>query len=46
MAALDRSGAAVEEKNALVFFALFTALLERRVTPREVSIIEEERMKV
>lgn len=29
------------EKKALVFFALFTALRERRVTPREVSIVDD-----
>ena len=29
------------EKRALVRFALFTALRDRRVTPREVSIVED-----
>jgi hypothetical protein len=33
---------AAVEKNALVLFALFTALRERRATvPREVSIVDE-----
>jgi hypothetical protein len=32
-------GEAEVEKRALVRFALFTALRERRVTPREVSIV-------
>lgn len=32
-----------EEKNALVLFALFKALLERRATaPREVSMVKKE----
>ena len=34
-------GAAAVEKNALVFFALFSALRERRCTPREVSIVDD-----
>ena len=29
------------EKSALVRFVLFTALRDRRVTPREVSIVED-----
>ena len=29
------------EKNALVFFALFSALRERRCTPREVSMVND-----
>ena len=31
---------AAVEKNALVFFALFSALRERRCTPREVSMLD------
>jgi hypothetical protein len=38
-AALARMGEAEVEKRALVRFTLFTALRERRVTPREVSIV-------
>ena len=30
------------EKKALVFLALFTALRERRCTPREVSIVNDD----
>ena len=37
--ALARIGEAEVEKRALVRFALFTALRERRVAPREVSIV-------
>jgi hypothetical protein len=37
--ALATIGDAEVEKRALVRFALFTALRERRVTPREVSIV-------
>jgi hypothetical protein len=37
--ALAPIGAAEVEKRALVRFALFTALRDRRVTPREVSIV-------
>lgn len=33
--------AAAVEKNALVFFALFSALRERRCTPREVSMLDD-----
>ena len=33
--------AAAVEKNAFVFFALFSALRERRCTPREVSIVDD-----
>lgn len=33
--------AAALEKNALVFFALFSALRERRWTPREVSMVDD-----
>lgn len=29
------------EKNALVFLALFSALRERRCTPREVSMVDD-----
>ena len=32
--------AAAVEKNALVFLALFSALRERRCTPREVSMLD------
>jgi len=37
--ALATIGDAEVEKRALVRFALFTTLRERRVTPREVSIV-------
>jgi len=37
--ALATTGKVEVEKSALVRFALFTALRERRVTPREVSIV-------
>jgi hypothetical protein len=37
--ALARIGEAEVEKRTLVRFALFTALRERRVAPREVSIV-------
>ncbi len=33
--------AAAVEKKALVFFALCSALRERRCTPREVSIVDD-----
>ena len=36
---MERIGEAEVEKRALVRFALFTALRDRRVTPREVSIV-------
>ena len=32
---------AADEKNALVFLALFSALRERRCTPREVSMVDD-----
>ena len=35
------AGTAAVEKNALVFFALFSALRERRCTPREVSMVDD-----
>lgn len=38
--------AAAVEKKAFVFFALFTALLERRVTPRLVNMASDEEKKV
>jgi hypothetical protein len=38
METLESSGA-TEEKDALHFLTLLTALLERRVTPRLVSIV-------
>ena len=39
-ATFERMGEVAEvEKSALVRFALFTALRDRRVTPREVSIV-------
>src|SRR6266702_1279277 len=39
-ATFERMGEEAEvEKRALVRFALFTALRDRRVTPREVSIV-------
>lgn len=42
MAARARAGAtAAVEKNALVFFALLSALRERRCTPREVSMLDD-----
>lgn len=41
--ALATIGVAEVEKRALVRFALFTALRERRVTPREVSIVRWRR---
>ena len=34
-------GAAAVEKKALVFFALLSALRERRCTPREVSMLDD-----
>ena len=34
-------GAAAVEKNAFVFFALCSALRERRCTPREVSMMND-----
>jgi hypothetical protein len=37
---LEESGEAWDEKKALAFFVLFTALLERRVTPREAVSME------
>jgi hypothetical protein len=41
-ATFERMGEDAEvEKRALVRFALFTALRDRRVTPREVSIVED-----
>ena len=41
-AARDRIGAAAAvEKNALVLRALFSALRERRCTPREVSMVDD-----
>ena len=35
-------GRAAVEKKALGFLALFTALRERRCTPREVSIVNDD----
>jgi hypothetical protein len=40
--ALASRGAAAEEKNAEFFCALLTALRDRRVTPREVSIVNDD----
>lgn len=41
-AARERMGAAAAvEKNALVLRALFSALRERRCTPREVSMVDD-----
>ena len=36
-----RGAAAAEEKNAFVFFALCSALRERRCTPREESMVDD-----
>lgn len=42
-AARERIGtAAVVEKNAFVLRALFSALRERRCTPREVSMVDDD----
>lgn len=38
----EREAIATEEKNALFFLAVFTALLERRATPRLVNMVSDE----